>query len=661
MGTSSPAILQRLKGRSPGNGARVGLKLLVIVIAVSLAGVIGSSALVLALQRQQLIEGAKTASSRLGVAMVTSIEHAMLDNDHSMIQQTLQAVAETGDWTEAIRILNVSGEVRVSSDRMEIGQRVDPDSDLCRLCHKDGPRQGAATARVISPGGEELLLSVSPIRNRPACYPCHDPQTPVLGLLMIERPLSELQRHTQAAIPRLGLSALLTFVFLAGLMLLALRKLVIRPISALADGLSEVGAGNLDVRVQVDSRDELGDLAAAFDTMRQQLKASRVETERRNQALSILNELALTASQTLNLQEVLDLALDTVVDRLGMHAGLIYLYDPETQSYPMRASRGATPEQCAAITLRRQQLLDRDIVQEVTTAAKVLFVPRMADDPRHEGIWSHQDRRSYVNVPLKSRGAVIGSMGLISRVDQVLSEREAEVLEAVGHATGIAIDNAQLYERVRHVAALEERDRLAREMHDNLAQSLGYLHLKAAMTECLLDSERLDDGRKSLAEIKALAMTTYRDVREAIFNLRTAALGGVEFLTRLQQYLEEYRAHYGVQAELLVQSGGLAGLPEQMGVQITRIVQEALTNVRRHAGTDRARVRVTHEQGQLEISIEDDGRGFDPAQVLAEGRQSFGLQVMRERATDIGGEVTVESKPGAGTRVRVRVPFNPAS
>jgi len=801
--------------RRPG----LSIKLLCIVVGVSLLGVSASSFLMLTLQRQELIASAEAASARLSRTIGTAMAHAMLSNDWTIIDTIVQNVAD-GETVDRVRILDPQGVARVSSSPSEVGTRFDRSGPVCQSCHAAGNVPGAYSA-VTTLGGHEELLTISPLRNEAACQECHTSEGNILGYLLIETPLRDLQRQLQAGFWRMALVALGTLVLLVGLMLYALRRLVTQPVGELARGLAEIGAGNLDCDVRVQSHDELGRLAGSFRQMCSQLRSSLAESERRSAELAMLNEVAVAAGQLLDLQEVLDLALDIVVNRLGMHAGLIYLRDPETGRYAMRATRGATPEQCAEINRRREQP-EYDIPQQVVASGRALYVPRMAMDRRHDGIWGQEERRSYVNVPLKSKGAVVGSLGLVGRVDQTVTEEQVRVLEAVGHEIGIAIDNAllvaatrrgeyeatalyklgvrisasldlqqvleavaegardvlgaeaglvgllsperqqveikaaagagaegfrgqwlplgkgqpgeallrrepivagrlglqpfgepvggegvvtflavplerannlrglvavaaraprrftaedvhllnrlaqqvavaienaQLYQSVRRLAVLEERERLAREMHDNLAQSLGYLNLKASVTDWLLENHRLDEARASLRELREVSMSAYRDVRESIFSLRTAATPGQGFLPTLREYLEEYRTHYGVNAELEVAGAGLTDLPTDMGVQVTRIVQEALTNVRKHAGTDRAWVRLVRSADGLEIVVEDRGRGFDLDQATAEGRQCFGLDVMRERAAGVGGELTIESRPGEGTRVRVWVPL----
>jgi signal transduction histidine kinase len=264
---------------------------------------------------------------------------------------------------------------------------------------------------------------------------------------------------------------------------------------------------------------------------------------------------------------------------------------------------------------------------------------------------------SFLAVPLQRGGRFLGLVEVMMRQRRRLVQGDAQLLMRLAHHVVVAIENAQLYRQLRYLAALEERDRLARELHDHLAQALGYLNVKASITDDLLSGGRIDDAQESLLELKKVTKVVYTDVREAIFNLRTAVSSRAGLLPTLQDYLAEYRAHYGVDARLAIGDEDSPEFSPEVASQLLRIIQEALTNVRKHAGASRVWVRCSQNGNQVCISVEDDGRGFDPAQVAEGGRQCFGLQIMRERAESVGGSLGLDSQPGQGTRVVVRVPL----
>jgi len=253
---------------------------------------------------------------------------------------------------------------------------------------------------------------------------------------------------------------------------------------------------------------------------------------------------------------------------------------------------------------------------------------------------------------------VVGELCVAHDVDGNFTEDDRRLLAGLADMAAIAIHNSRLRDRERQVAVLEERDHLAREMHDTLAQVLGYLHLKAATTRKRLESGDVARAAEEVQEMQDLAHEAYVDVREAILGLRetVAPAGGI--LGGLRQYLQKFSRQSGVDARLYgpaVVNGGLAPDAE---IQLLRVVQEALTNVRKHAEARTAAVRVDNEGAQLRVVIEDDGRGFDSSRVDRDEGRSFGLRSMKERVERAGGTFGVESSPGNGTRIIVLLPLN---
>jgi signal transduction histidine kinase len=235
---------------------------------------------------------------------------------------------------------------------------------------------------------------------------------------------------------------------------------------------------------------------------------------------------------------------------------------------------------------------------------------------------------------------------------------EAEIDEAWGIANVAApvIDNALRHRKIELETMVQERDRLSRELHDNLAQTLGTLNVLVSVTSGQLSAKETEQAQATLREMGKLVQAGYADVREAIFNLREPAPTGPEFVPALAEYMDNYRTHYGIDAHLVQEGKTLPELPANTQLQLMRIVQEALANVRKHAQVHRAEIHMSLDGAWVEVRVEDRGVGFDPVIVEGESRQHYGLRTMRERAESVGGELTYSSKPGEGTKVVVRVP-----
>ena len=798
-------------------------KLSALVASISLVGVLISTFVLLNFQRQQIIQNAESTTTAISNTIKTNLRHAMLSVDRNMTDEIIRALV-SGGTVETVRILDARGVVRASSFPSEVGSSYNRAQPGCQFCHSSQSPATTKTAIFAVSSDRQVLFNVDVFQNDAECQGCHADDNQVLGLLVIETPLDSVQEQLNAGYWRTGFLSVGTFLLLVGVLVPTLRWQIIEPIKKLEKGVAEISGGNLDGQIQVTNRDELGRLAQSFNTMREQLRTSRAEMEDRNQELSVLNEVALTVSQSLDLQEVLDRALETVTDKLRMEASFIRLLDRATGSLTLRACQGATEGLCREIKQRRKDPA-RDISSEVVRTGKTYFVNNMATESRFEGLWDRMDERSYILVPLKSKGSVVGTLGLVSYPGRPMSDRAVVVMEAIAHEIGIAIENAlllaesqqneheaitlsqlgtqvsaslalkevlnavaeaarklleadiglvglideehqvfvlkaaagirsealigvrapvaglapgsnwmsgqpvmaeindsdqpilfdedlikdekiasfltvplergerilgliqvmtrqprrflprdaqllmrlahhvvvtienaRLYRQLRYLAVLEERDWLAREMHDHLSQTLGYMNIKTSMIDDLLVGGQVDQAREGLQELKDAAKIAYTDVREAIFNLRTSVSPGAGLLGTLQDYLVDYRMHYGLDARLIIAEEDLAELSPEVAAQLLRIIQEALVNVRKHASADKVRITCRPDGDQVDITIEDNGRGFAPDQAPGADQQHYGLQIMRERAESMGGSLVLDSQPGRGTRVIVRVP-----
>jgi len=202
----------------------------------------------------------------------------------------------------------------------------------------------------------------------------------------------------------------------------------------------------------------------------------------------------------------------------------------------------------------------------------------------------------------------------------------------------------------------EERERIARELHDGLAQLLGYVNTKAMAVRLMLENGQTKAAEQHLLQLEDAARELFVDVREAIFDLRATGRDGTSLTTALGEYVAQFSQLSGLPTELaLTPEIEALVLPPESELQLLRIVQEALTNVRKHASASKARVNVRIEEDILELTVRDDGQGFDPGCVHTAGRPHFGLGMMRERAEAIGAEFDLDAQPGVGTLVRVQL------
>jgi len=268
--------------------------------------------------------------------------------------------------------------------------------------------------------------------------------------------------------------------------------------------------------------------------------------------------------------------------------------------------------------------------------------------------------RSLLAVPIPCKSPFLGNLYLSEKTNGApFTADDEETLERFAVQAGIAIDNAHLHAQAVEIATARERLRIAHEMHDGLAQVLGYVNTKVQAAKQYLRRGKTDEASAQLDELAVSARQAYSDVREAIVGLRTLPGSNRTLADVLGEFLHQWKEQSGVSTQLTID----AELPLQTSVelQIVRIIQESLTNVRKHARATNARVDVHKRDGQLVVTIGDDGVGFNP-EVTPRGEfPKFGLTTMRERASSIRGSLDIVSAPGVGTTVRFTMPLPAAT
>ncbi|MEI8332829.1 MAG: sensor histidine kinase [Chloroflexota bacterium] len=267
-----------------------------------------------------------------------------------------------------------------------------------------------------------------------------------------------------------------------------------------------------------------------------------------------------------------------------------------------------------------------------------------------------KDYKRTLEAPLRGPGASFGDIWIGRRADLAFTSSDHDLLAALGDLAAIAISSARMHDNERHAAVLAERDRIAREMHDSLAQVLGVTHLRLralAMTPAVAVDAA---ARAETTDLADLAEEAYRDVREAILGLRESSRVDRGLIESLHAFLEKYSRQSGIRAGLETRLEAEPSLAPAAEVQVIRVIQEALTNVRKHSGAQTATVRILGEEAATVFVVEDDGRGFDRFAAAGDPDRGYGLHTMRERMEQIGGTLTVDAEPGRGTRIIARVP-----
>ena len=388
--------------------------------------------------------------------------------------------------------------------------------------------------------------------------------------------------------------------------------------------------------------------------------AAALTTRSPSAELSTLTALAQALSGPAELTASLEAALATVTDVLGLETGWVWLLD-ETGEPRLAAARALPPAlrdhpdamhgDCYCLkTFRAGDLRGAANVNVVWCSRLALLI----DDDRGDEVGRLQ---CHASVPLAVGDRRLGMLNVASRDWRVLSDAELSLLTTAGALVSLAVERSRLEAATARALAAEERNRLAREIHDTLAQGLAALTMQLEVADSLASTDRQRDERLQTAVGRALvlARSTLDDARASVLDLREAPLEGRPLRDALEVMAADARNTSGGRVAIVVvaEHDADAGLPPAVAGGLYRVAQQAVANATRHADAGRIVVRLTRSGDDVRLRVEDDGTGFDATEVPT-GR--FGLVGMRERARLLGGTLTVESSPDAGTAIEVVVP-----
>jgi signal transduction histidine kinase len=277
-------------------------------------------------------------------------------------------------------------------------------------------------------------------------------------------------------------------------------------------------------------------------------------------------------------------------------------------------------------------------------------------DPRFRGWWpsAHPQMASFLGVPIRSREGVLGALYLTDKEDEPgFTEEDEQLIEMLAAHAAIAIENARLYERGRELSFVEERNRLARDLHDSVVQKLFGIVLAAQSAATLFDRDQ-DSARGQVQKLQELTQDAIQELRSLIFQLRPAAVESDGLAAALAKHVQVLRRVHRQEIDLEVT--GEPRLRPDIDDEVFRIAQEALHNGVKHAAAGRLELLLEEGERRLALTVRDDGVGFDPGATAHRSRR-LGLTSMEERATALGGTLRIDSAPGKGTTIELEVPL----
>jgi two-component system NarL family sensor kinase len=381
------------------------------------------------------------------------------------------------------------------------------------------------------------------------------------------------------------------------------------------------------------------------------------QIHQRNRELSILNSIAQALNRSVDLEQALQSTLAQVAELLGLHTGWIWLLKQETGEPYLAAAQNLPPGLVHNPALMEGSCYCLDTYQtgDLDGAANINVI---TCSRLQKLVGGTEGLRYHASIPLYVHGEGserlrLGVLNLASTDWRELSTEDLRLLYTIGDLLSIAVERARLFAESAEYGAAEERNRLAREIHDTLAQGLAGLVMQLETADVLAENQTEPQAvREAIGRALSLARASLEEARRSVLDLRAAPLEGRTLVQALEALAAEVTSD---EIEVRFESsGGNIPLPIRVEVGLFRIAQESLANAARYSGSRTATLRLVILPDMVMLVVEDHGRGFDLSLVPLD---RFGLIGMNERAKLLGGRLQVHSQPGRGTKVEVKIPL----
>lgn len=423
---------------------------------------------------------------------------------------------------------------------------------------------------------------------------------------------------------------------------------ITNPIQKLIQASEQVTAGQFKQQIEVKTGDEIETLADQFNFMSSILDESYSSLEKkvadRTRELEILNSIISVASQSLNIQEILEDGLNKTVEQMGFDSGSAFRFEPNPMSPQLMAHRGFEPAIAVDLVNRYASTSQRIPVypEEVTR----LGIEDFQDENLKEEL-SQIGFQLLVYIPLSTKGRELGFFILGKHDPGSLSPEELSLLSSIGKQVGVAMENARLYEQAEQTAITAERSRLARELHDAVTQTLFSANLIADVIPRIWRRSP-EEGMQNLEELRQLTRGALAEMRTLLLEMRPESLERSDIKSLITQLADAFIGRVRVPFSLDIQ--GDCELTHEVKLVFYRVAQEALNNIAKHSGARQVELHLECQPGQMNLLIKDDGLGFETSSITPD---HLGIAIMHERASSIGACLAIESQLGQGTRVEL--------
>ena len=368
--------------------------------------------------------------------------------------------------------------------------------------------------------------------------------------------------------------------------------------------------------------------------------------ERRAEQFRLINEIGRHIGSVLELSDLLERIVQAIQNAFQFDLVEIGLVEGGDLVFKTRASRVIEHN----FKPFRLKIGQEGITGWVAAHSMPLVIPDVSQDERYLR-FSHHETRSELAVPIITKGVVTGVLNLQSSQVNAFDESDVELMQTVATQAGVAIENAHLYEQARQVAVLEERQRLARELHDSVTQSLFGISLYSEAAQETLLKGNQSETDEHLREIHTSAHEALAEMRLLIYELRPPVLEKEGLAAALEARLASVEGRSGLMTKFSYQFS--ERLPVWMEQGLYRIAHDALNNALKHANAKNIQIILDQTDKIIWMEIQDDGVGFDPKKACQPG--CMGLSTMQERVSSMNGKLIIDSKPGHGARIRVEI------
>jgi nitrate/nitrite-specific signal transduction histidine kinase len=567
---------------------------------------------------------------------------AINPNEQNILYTTLNSIS----LGQNVYILDGNQRIIFSPDLAQLGKDLSKEASIQQLI-----RSESRSIRFQNEQEDKVISYGSLVRSK-------DPKT--FWILVSEQSWSEIMRPTLAF--RQLLLALLSLGVIVPVLVTAYGvRHITNPIQKLIHASEQVTAGEFKHRIEVKTGDEIETLADQFNLMSAELDDSYSLLEKkvaeRTHELAALNAIAARVSSSLDLNEIMADALERIMELTGMEHGIAYRVaggdgaanaatEAEEAHLRVMAFRGL-PSTFADLGDRLP--LRRSAAGEAGRRGEPM-IWTLAELPTESAVRERIATlgvEQVIAIPLMAKGRLVGSLNLSTNQSQTYPPEQIALLKTVGQQIGVAVENAYLYEQAEQTAVSAERNRLARELHDAVTQTLFSANIIADVLPRIWKRDP-EEGMHNLEELRQLTRGALAEMRTMLLEMRPESLERADIKSLLTQLADAFIGRVRVPVNLNIE--GNCELTHEVKIVFYRVAQEALNNIAKHSGARQVDLRLECQPGQMNLRIKDDGLGFDLNTISSD---HLGIAIMRERAASIGANLKIESRISQGTAVEL--------